>query len=63
MCKEDKSERKERVIFRPGHLVLGGQGQSKGFYHADYLSILGDLEGPKDRFPPWHGSKNSRLVD
>ena len=37
------SKRKKRVIFRPGHLILGGRDR-QGFYHADCLFFLWEMQ-------------------
>ena len=44
MCKGAIREIKERVIFRPGHIIRGKE--PAGVYHADGLFFLGDGKGP-----------------
>lgn len=48
------TKKKKRIMFRLGHPLFGGVGggeeNSKGFYHADFLFLCeGWREGPQDR--------------
>ena len=55
------NKRKERIVFRPEHLRLGGRG-GKSFYHADFHFFLwtmkkthktDDLIGLDQNIPGW----------
>ena len=43
-----RKEGKERIIFRPGHLLFGGKGMARVLSCRLPLLSLGDGEGPHD---------------
>ena len=56
-------KRKERMIFRPGHLLLWGKGIAKASSCGLPLLPRSSGEGPQDRLPHGCWLEDSRLVD
>ena len=59
------NKRKERIIFKPGHLFgwVGGERMTRALPHRLPLLPLGDGEGPRGRWSHWWWAENSGIVD